>query len=439
MIHCRHRYRAAIRALGLLQILLLLQLLLRLQCSFVASAFEATVWRRTTTATTRTERLPFVDPRQLSRSQRVSSCWVVAKESATTSSCSNSSSEIPNKSQRQEEVQERLPRLSSRRQALTAATTTAFAVTTTWWPPTVVMNAAVAESPLNQQATSLSTVTTERSGQQLPVITDYIYLTIKGIPAAPAAATASSQDKDAALNRPGSTNDKIVIGLYGKNAPNSVRMLSQLVSSRSGLPAPCRPRAERALAKEQLEANKVYNACREREDDGVTLLYSTLWRIVPNVRIDVGAVTGKYLAREYPTWSEVGPSDEASRLRHDVPGVVSVRRGNQGGFGFTIYPGVDSKAAAAAGSNNAAAVADLDDNHIVVGRVVQGLDVVQALNTRVPIVTSAASFNYMALTGGPQTSTAPDRSCRYGGPMYCNENKPLVKLVVVDAGIGKGP
>jgi cyclophilin family peptidyl-prolyl cis-trans isomerase len=126
-------------------------------------------------------------------------------------------------------------------------------------------------------------------------------------------------------------------------------------------------------------------------------------------------------------------------LRHDEPGVVSVRRGNQGGFGFTIYPGVGSTKALAGSNSAAAAVADLDDNHIVVGRVVQGLDVIEALNTRVPIVTSASSFNYMALTGGPQTSTAPDRSCRYGGPMYCNENKPLVKLVVVDAGTGKGP
>jgi cyclophilin family peptidyl-prolyl cis-trans isomerase len=422
MVHC-HRYRAAIRALGLLQLLLLLLLLLLLQCSSVATAFEAqTVWRRTTLTTPRS----VTGSPQSSRSPRLlSSCWgLEVEESETTSARSKSISKSTIKSQKNQEDQEdlalSLSRLSSRRETLATAAATAFAVTTTWWTtPVVVMNAADAAGiPLPNPEAKV----TENSQ---PVITDYIFLSIKGIP--PLA------DQDASNRQV--TNEKIVIGLYGKNAPNSVRMLSQLVSQ-NGLPAPCRPRAERALAKEQLEANKVYNACRERKDEGVSLRYSTIWRIVPNVRIDVGAVTGKYLAREYPTWSEE-QQNESIRLRHDVPGVVSVRRGNQGGFGFAVYPGNDSTKAASV-SNAAAAVADLDDTHIVVGRVVQGLDLVQALNTRVPIVTSAASFNYMALTGGPQTSTAPDRSCRYGGPMYCNENKPLVKLVVVDAGIGKG-
>jgi hypothetical protein len=41
------------------------------------------------------------------------------------------------------------------------------------------------------------------------------------------------------------------------------------------------------------------------------------------------------------------------------------------------------------------------------------------------------------LTGGPKSSNAPDRSCRYGGPMYCNENKPLVKLKIADCGVLK--
>jgi hypothetical protein len=64
---------------------------------------------------------------------------------------------------------------------------------------------------------------------------------------------------------------------------------------------------------------------------------------------------------------------------------------------------------------------------------VEGLDVIEALNN-VPVVQSS-SLNYMALTGGTTTKNAPSRACRYGGPMYCNENKPLVKLSITQAGL----
>ena len=139
-------------------------------------------------------------------------------------------------------------------------------------------------------------------------------------------------------------------------------------------------------------------------------------------RIDLGAVSGKFVAREYPDWQE----SASSPLKHDAPGIVSVRRGNDSGFGFTIYPG-----------NNAAATSSsssyLDDEHIVIGRVLEGMDVVQALN-EVPVIASS-KVNYMSLTGGTTTKNAPTRSCRYGGPMYCNENKPLVKLSITETGI----
>jgi len=271
-----------------------------------------------------------------------------------------------------------------------------------------------------------------------PVITDRIFLEIKGLP--PAAAASLSSSSTAEGDAPSTMNNnsnappaRIVIGLYGKEAPQSVTRLRQLVS-RQGLPVPCRPKAERALQKEQLEANKVYNSCMESissgSSSGVTLLYSTIWRIVPDRRIDVGAVAGKFVAREYPNWQETA----VAKLRYDdAPGNVSVRRGNTSGFGFTIYPG--------SSENNKKAAAtlvddDYDDDYIVVGRVLQGMDVVQALNTRVPVIATSSSVNYMGLTsGGGGKKNAPDRSCRYGGPMYCNENKPLVKLTVTDAGV----
>lgn len=227
-------------------------------------------------------------------------------------------------------------------------------------------------------------------------VTDRIYITVKGL---------------------GPDPRRIVIGLFGKEAPRSVSMIKKLVSD-TGLPAPCRPRAERSLQKEQLEANKVYSSCKEKENTGVNLKFSSIWRVIKDERIDLGAVSGRFVARAYPMWSETG----SSSLKHDAPGVVSVRRGDDSGFGFVIYPGdgtINTKT--------------LDEEYIVIGKVIDGMDVVKALN-EVPVIVSS-KYNYMGLTGGPQTSNAPDRSCRYGGPMYCNENKPLIKLSITETGI----
>lgn len=148
---------------------------------------------------------------------------------------------------------------------------------------------------------------------------------------------------------------------------------------------------------------------------GVNYDYSSVWRVLPNERIDVGAVTGKFVARENPNFENT----KSTTLKHDSPGVVSVRRGNDGGFGFTIYPGGDASI--------------LNTDNIVVGRVIEGMHVVQKLN-EIPIVKSAG-VNYMALTGGPNAKNAPSRACRYGGPMYCNENKPLKKVLIESTGI----
>ncbi|CAB9521719.1 Cyclophilin type peptidyl-prolyl cis-trans isomerase/CLD [Seminavis robusta] len=229
-------------------------------------------------------------------------------------------------------------------------------------------------------------------------VTDRIFLDIKGL---------------------GSEGPKrLVIGLFGNEAPQSTSMLKQLVDSSKGLPAPCKPKAERTLQKEQLEANKVYNTCIEAKDKGVNYEYSQIWRIIQNERIDVGSVSGKFIAREYPNWQE----KENNQLLHDAPGIVSVRKGNDSGFGFTIYPG--------GGSNAVQAL--LDEEHIVVGRV-ENLELVQELN-QVPVIQSS-KVNYMGLTGGPTTKSAPTRACQYGGPMYCNENKPLIKLSVMNSGV----
>ena len=223
-----------------------------------------------------------------------------------------------------------------------------------------------------------------------PQVTDRIYIDVKG----------------AALDPP---QERIVIGLFGKEAPQATEMLKALVTPQ-GLNTPCKPREVRSLQKEQLEANKVYNACVEGQEQGVTYDLSTIWRVVKDERIDVGAVSGRFVARQFPNWQG------SNELKHSEPGVVSVRKGNESGFGFVIYPGKGNSAEY------------LNENHLVVGRVLEGMNAVEQINN-VPVVTSSFS-------GGPPMQLAPNRSCRYGGgQLYCNENKPLQKLSIVSTGI----
>jgi len=175
------------------------------------------------------------------------------------------------------------------------------------------------------------------------------------------------------------------------------------------------------LQREQLEANKVYNSCLEMQyTKGVNYDLSTVWRVVKDERIDLGAVSGKFISRENPVFA--GGND---MLKHDAEGVVSVRKGSDGGFGFTIHPG-------ASGKTNA----ELDEDNIVVGRVIGGMDVVRRLN-KITVVQSAQGFNYKGMSGSASSkrNAAPSRACRYGSKeLYCNEFKPLKKILIQKTG-----
>lgn len=162
----------------------------------------------------------------------------------------------------------------------------------------------------------------------------------------------------------------------------------------------------------------MYNSCLDTEDTvGVNYDYSTVWRVMKDERIDLGAVSGKFIARENPTWE-----DAMSGLKHDSAGVVSVLRGNDGGYGITIFPG--SK-----GGN--AAATTLDEDNIVIGRVIDGMDVVEKLNN-MPVVKNPS----VSLTGGQKKKNAPSRGCRYGGSEYfCSEDKPLKKVLLDKTGV----
>jgi cyclophilin family peptidyl-prolyl cis-trans isomerase len=265
-----------------------------------------------------------------------------------------------------------------------------------WFQKSVALVSAVATSTqLPQLAVAVPDVAAE--------VTDKVFVEIKGLPTG---------------NTDGSapTTKRIVIGLFGKEAPQSVDKLKKLMSQ-EGLPAPCKPKEERILQREQLEANKVYNSCIEGRDKGVNYDYAQIWRVIQGERLDFGSVAGRFISRESPTWEE----SVQSSLRHDRGGLISVRKGGDSGFGFTVHPG------------GKGAIADLDDDHIIVGQVLEGLDTIEAINN-IPVITSA-KVNYMGLTGGPNTKSAPSRACRYGGPMYCNENKPLTKLTICRTGV----
>lgn len=237
-------------------------------------------------------------------------------------------------------------------------------------------------------------------------ITDKIFIEFKGIPT----------DNGESASASSATKDRIVIGLFGNDSPQPVSILKQLVS-KEGYRSKCKQLdTTRLLQKEQLEANKVYNACLENEDTvGVNYDYSSVWRVIKDGRIDVGAVSGRFVARENPLF------EANNNLVHEA-GVVSVRKGDDGGYGFTIFPGQKGSAAAAV----------LDEDNVVVGRVLEGMDVVARLNEMAVVKSSA--LNYMALTGGAKGTVAPSRACRYGGPMYCNENKPLRKVLIERTG-----
>jgi cyclophilin family peptidyl-prolyl cis-trans isomerase len=224
-------------------------------------------------------------------------------------------------------------------------------------------------------------------------ITSKIFITLKGLPS----------DES---NTDPSSESTIVIGLFGDDAPGPVSILEKLVSS-NGYPALCKPKEIRTLQREQLEANKVYSSCLETQDTkGVNYDLSTVWRVEKDKRIDLGAVSGKFVAREFPIF------EGRNEFKHDTEGVVSVRRGNDGGFGFTIYPG-------STGTTNP----ELDEENIVVGMVIEGVDVVRRLNN-IPVVQSA-------LSGGQGKRSSPTRACRYGGSeAFCNELKPLKKILI---------
>jgi len=235
-----------------------------------------------------------------------------------------------------------------------------------------------------------------------------------------------------------SKTQRIVFGLFGNDAPTSVGTLKQLFG-KDGLPAPCKPlKTDFLIQRSQLEANKIHRSCTENVNSGVNVSYeySQIWRIIKNERIDFGSVSGKFIAREFPTFSEqkeVTPTSIVEYITSQkIQYLMAVRRGNESGFGFTVFPTTTIlKDLQRTGNEKNEDVSDFVQNYIIVGKVCDiSNPLIEQIN-QVSVVNAAKGINYKGMmTGAGDEKNAPDKSCRYGGPMYCNENKPLKKLTL---------
>mmetsp|Transcript_14073 Transcript_14073/g.20107 ORF Transcript_14073/g.20107 Transcript_14073/m.20107 type:complete len:380 (+) Transcript_14073:121-1260(+) len=279
---------------------------------------------------------------------------------------------------------------------------------------------AAAASVVNNDGNRLASKTSDA------IITHKITFTLRGV--------AANYDNDNAMD---DDDNNLTIGLFGKDAPQPVSILTQLASKKGYTDAPCKPREIRNLQREQLEANRVYNACTQDTANGLGVNYesSTIWRILSNQRIDMGAVEGKFLSRLSPDFQSFHDYDtnhtdnHNNLLTHDALGVVSVRKGTDGGFGFTIYMGT-------ANTNNNyhdPIVDDLNRNHIVVGRVMpESMKLLQRINQSPVVKSNTISINndnYNVIINNLKSK--PSRACRYGSSeLYCNEYKPLKKIIV---------
>jgi cyclophilin family peptidyl-prolyl cis-trans isomerase len=140
---------------------------------------------------------------------------------------------------------------------------------------------------------------------------------------------------------------RIVIGLFGEDAPVSVASFMKVCTG----------------------------TLRGRGGRTASYAYSQAWRVVKDERIDLGRVKQIDEVNQSPGTAqrqivlvEVPENRDVNDIAHVVAGAVSVRRGG-GAFEFTITP------APAAGGGQ------LDQENIVIGRVLEGMDAIQAMNS----------------------------------------------------------
>ena len=205
----------------------------------------------------------------------------------------------------------------------------------------------------------------------------------------------------------------IEVGLFGKDAPQSVSAFKALVAGTYA--APCQEYVDDDPSGMGIERSKQstkaqYKQCAAGAAEPVTYSGSGVWRIVQGSRIDAGAIKGKFALRVPPQT----PVGEGAGLSHDAPGLLSVRKGG-GTFDFGITSAADPAQ---------------DAEYVVIGRVLQGMERVQQLDA-MPVVRAAGMMGQ-----GDGSSTSREKACSYGSAnAYCNQNKPLKKITLLRASV----
>lgn len=203
----------------------------------------------------------------------------------------------------------------------------------------------------------------------------------------------------------------VTIGLFGKDAPEAVKIFKQLCASELMAPCPSDIDLSQELMERGKQSKKAsLRGCQGSEALPVTYAYSQVWSVQKGKRIGAGAVQGKFVMRVPPTT----PLTESAGFSHDAAGLLSVRRGG-GTFDFGI---------------TSAATPEDDADFAVIGRVIEGMDSVAALDA-VTIVKAADAFN---TDGSLDPKGSRGKVCEYANPQpFCAQGKPLRKITLLRA------
>lgn len=205
---------------------------------------------------------------------------------------------------------------------------------------------------------------------------------------------------------------ELTIALEPTANAQAVRIFSELCAGKYAAPCDESSRNDGLFEKEKLEKARAVQGCITYESTPMTYDGSTVWRVVKGTRVDGGAMASVYNLRVPP---DVQGDNDDGRLRHDAPGIVTMRRGTDAAGAFVV---------------TTRAAPELDRDHVIVGRVVGGLDVLERLDG-LPTVQSGKTVGYQALAGDIDGRAKPAKGCRYGSSeLYCTAGKPLRKVTI---------
>ena len=214
-------------------------------------------------------------------------------------------------------------------------------------------------------------------------VTDRVFMDIK-IQGVNAASDGGGQNRGSNIDSQAAAEGRIVIGLFGKAAPETSSMFKELFQGK--LAAACQEmNIEAATQRGLLQKKQPFKQSKAAEGKPVNLEDSQVWRIIEDERIDFGRLKGKFMLREAPS------NDDSNALKHDRVGIVSTKLGG-GVFEFTISSSANPK---------------LDDKRIVFGQVLQGFDLIAKLN-KTPVKKYAGDL------GNKEEASASDPACFYG-------------------------